>query len=77
MFGENQFHSLRVKRSHGGQLQVLDHVQRALLILLEVLGLQVLLIGSIRGVDLENADLGRVLGTLHREQADDARFTLH
>ena len=52
-------------------------MQRALLVLLEMLRLQVLLIGGIRRINLKDANLRGVFGTLHREQADDARLTLH
>ena len=45
LFLEYQFHCFWVERLHRGEFQTLHHVQRALLILLEVLGLQVLLIG--------------------------------
>ena len=42
---EYQFHRLGVERFHRGQLQVFHHVERALLVFLKVVGLQVMLIG--------------------------------
>ena len=44
-FSENKFHCLWVEWLHGGQFQTLHHVHGALLVFLEVLCLQVLLIG--------------------------------
>ena len=58
---EYQFHRLRVERLHRGQFQVFHHVERALLVFLEVVGLQVLLIGFLRGIDFEDANLCGVL----------------
>ena len=40
---------------------MLHHVERALLVLLEVGGLDVLLVGLLRGVDFEDADLCGIL----------------
>ena len=77
LFSENQFHRFGVEWPHGGQSQALDHVQRALFVLLEVFRLQMLLVGLVRGIDLEDADLGRILGALHRVQADDTRLTFY
>ena len=50
---ENQFHRLWVEWLHGGQFQVFHHVECALLVFLEVVGLQVLLIGFLGGIDLD------------------------
>jgi len=47
LFFKDLFHRFRVDGLHGGKTQALDHVQRALLVLLEVIGLQVPLVGSI------------------------------
>ena len=66
-----------VERLHGGLLQALHHVRGALLVLLEMCGLDVALIGLLGGIDLEDANLRGVLSTLHREEADDTRLTLH
>ena len=77
LFFEYQFHRLRVERLHLGQFQVFHHVERALLVLLEVVGLQVLLIGFLGGIDFEDADLCRVLGTLHRVEADNTRLSFY
>ncbi len=54
---EDQLHCLGVKRLHGGEFQAFHHVKRALLILLEMLGLEVRLVSSIRGIDFENTYL--------------------
>ena len=67
---EYQFHCLWVEWFHCRQFQVFHHVERALLVLLEVVGLQVLLIGFLGGIDFEDANLRGVLGTLHRVEAD-------
>ena len=48
-----------------------------LLVLLEVVGLEMLLIGFIGGIDFKDANLCGVLGTLHRVEADDARLALY
>ena len=57
MFVEYQSHRLWVERLHGGQLQALHHVHRALLVLLEMPGLDVALIGFLGGIDFEDANL--------------------
>ena len=44
---------------------------------LEVVGLQVLLIGFLGGIDFEDANLCGVLGTLHRVEADNTRLSFH
>ena len=66
-----------VERMHGGQLQALHHMRGALLVLLEMCGLDVALIDLLGGIDLEDANLRGVLGTLHREKADDTRLALY
>ena len=57
LFVEYQFHRLGVERLHGGQTKVLHHVHRALLVLQEVPGLDVALIGFLGGIDFEDANL--------------------
>jgi hypothetical protein len=54
---EYQFHRLGVEGFHRGQFQVFYHVLRSLLVFLEVICLQVLLIGFLRGIDFEDANL--------------------
>ena len=56
-FSEYQLHRLRVERFHGGEFQTLHHVERALLVFLEVVGLQMILIYFFRCVYFENTDL--------------------
>ena len=77
MFFEYQFHCLWVEWLHGGQFEVFHHVECTLLVLLEVVGLEMLLIGFIGGIDFKDANLCGVLGTLHRVEADDARLALY
>ncbi len=43
----------------------------------EVLGLDVALVGLLGGIDLEDANLRGVFGTLHREEADDTWLALY
>ena len=52
-------------------------MERALLVFLEVVGLQVLLISFLGGVDFEDANHYGVFGTLHRIEADDTRLSFH
>ena len=57
LFLEYQFHRLRVERLHSWEFQTLHHVERALLVFLEVVGLQMILIYFFRCVDFEDTDL--------------------
>ena len=76
LFSEDMFHGLQVERLHEGELQALHHVERALLVLLEVVCLEMSLIDFLRGINLEDANLTRVLAALHRVEADDAWLAL-
>ena len=59
------------------ELKVLHHQDRPFLVLLEVGGPDVVLVGRVVRVDLENSELRRILLFLHAVENANARFVLH
>lgn len=64
---KHRLHHLLVHWLHGVELERLHHFERALFVLLEMVGFQVGLIDGVVGIDFEDADLARVGWALHRK----------
>lgn len=59
------------------QLQRLHHLDGALLVLLEMGGLEVALVGVFVGVDFQDVDLAGFFLGLHRKEGQYTGFLLH
>ena len=73
-FLEKPAHRLAIKRREVLQFQRLHHVERPLLVFLEVGGLDVMLIGFLRSVDFEDSKLSAILLHLIWEEAEHTRL---
>ena len=71
---ENLAHRLAVKRCEVLQLQRLHHVEGALFVLLEVGGLDVVLVGFLRSVNFEDSKLSTILFHLRGKETEHTRF---